>query len=85
LGRNENTLYILTTDHGGVVGGTSYAGSSEDEINSFFAIGGKGVNKNADLTGFCNTDVYGIILDVFGIDRPYTSVSEKYNDLFIGE
>lgn len=85
LGRNENTLYLLVTDHGGVIGGTSYTGSSEDEINSFFAIGGKGVNVDADLTGFCNTDVYGIILDVFGIDRPYISVSGKYNDLFIGE
>ncbi|MBE6686113.1 MAG: hypothetical protein E7591_02670 [Ruminococcaceae bacterium] len=85
LGRNENTLYLLITDHGGVIGGSSYTGDSDDELNSFIGIGGKGVNKDADLTGFSNTDLYGIILDVFGIDRPYTSISSKYNDLFIGE
>lgn len=85
LGRNENTLYILITDHGGVIGATSYSGDSEDEVNSFFAIGGKNINKDADLSDFCNTDVYGIVLDVFGIDRPYTAISNKYNDLFIGE
>lgn len=85
LGRNENTLYLLITDHGGVIGGTSYGGSSDEEVNSFFAIGGKGVNENAELDGFTNDDVYGIVLDVFGIDRPYTCTSKKYSDLFIGE
>ncbi|MBR5516035.1 MAG: S-layer homology domain-containing protein [Clostridia bacterium] len=82
LGRNENTLYILVTDHGGVRGGTSYGGTSEDELNSFFAIGGENVNENADLTGFVNTDVYGIVLDAFGIECPYISQSKKYGDLF---
>ncbi len=81
LGREENTLFILTTDHGGVRGTTSVDAS--DRV--VFAMRGHNLNTEADFTALKNRDVAAIALEALGVDIPYVMSSSVPADLFISE
>ncbi len=81
LGREENTLFILTSDHGGIEGTTTV--DTEGKVT--FAFGGKNIDQTAKLEGLKNRDVAAIVLDAMGIDVPYVMTSSVPAELFISE
>lgn len=92
LGRAENTLFIVTTDHGGTLNG-SHGGSSEVEMKNMFAIKGKSVVKDGDIKsltekgkdwGMEMRDIASVILYAFDLDQPKTWSSMVPNGMFEG-
>ncbi|MBQ7827754.1 MAG: alkaline phosphatase family protein [Clostridia bacterium] len=67
----EDTLFIVTTDHGGTpnIPG-DHGGTSEAEMNIFFGAVGKSVKKGSTVGEMNIRDVAAIVLHAFGIDIP---------------
>ena len=68
---DENTLFIVTTDHGGTQWGTHGAGSVA-ERKCTFAIRGKTVQKQAEIGEMELRDIAAIVLHALGIEQPDT-------------
>ncbi len=81
LGREENTLFILTSDHSGILGTTNI----DPEGKVIFAMRGHNLNTEDDLTSLKNRDVAAIVLEALGVDIPYVMTSSVPSDLFISE
>ena len=61
----DDTLLILTADHGGI--NTSHGGASEEEMNTYFAAIGKTVNKNPSLD-VKGRDIAAIVAYALGVE-----------------
>ncbi len=81
LGREENTLFILTSDHGGIKGTTTV----DPDGKVVFAMRGHNLNTETDFSAFKNRDVAAIVLKALGVDIPYVMTSSVPADLFISE
>lgn len=64
----ENTLFIVTADHGGIE--KKHGGSSTEEICSFFAVCGDRVSPNGDIREMETRDVAPVVLHALGLDVP---------------
>ncbi|CAG8545658.1 14334_t:CDS:2 [Acaulospora morrowiae] len=68
-GWKDDTLVIMTTDHGGVERG--HGGSSDQEVNVFLAIRGAGIEPNSRIEGdVTNMDCAALILKALGMEIP---------------
>lgn len=67
-GAAENTLFIVTADHGGRE--KNHGGDSEEEIRSFFAARGKRVIPHGEIREMETRDVAPIVLHALGLDTP---------------
>ncbi len=84
LGRAEKTLFILTSDHGGVEGGRDHSGDTPDVTDIFVGFGGYGVTEG-ELTGeILNYDVAAVVLEALGIKAP-ASYDAKVPEGLFGE
>ena len=64
----ENTVFIITSDHGGF--GKKHGGITLDEMESPFIIKGKGIRKNFEITdSVMSFDVAPTIARLFGVKR----------------
>ena len=81
LGREENTLFILTSDHGGIEG----TDNIDPEGRVIFAMRGHNLNTEGDFATLKNRDVAAIALEALGVDMPYVMSSSVPADLFISE
>ncbi|RHZ48456.1 hypothetical protein Glove_551g62 [Diversispora epigaea] len=68
-GWNDDSLVIMTTDHGGI--GTSHGGKSDVEVNVFLAVRGEGIEPNSKIEGeVCNMDCAALIVKALGMEIP---------------
>ncbi len=80
MGYIENTLFIVTADHGGTTGG-SHGGGDEPIMNIIFAAAGNtvmksdtitSVDENGETTDMQIRDIAAVVLHAFGIEQPET-------------
>ena len=80
MGYIENTLFIVTADHGGTTGG-SHGGSDTPTMNIMFAATGNtvmksdsitSVNEKGEETDMQIRDIAAVVLHAFGIELPET-------------
>ena len=83
LGLLEDTLFIVTTDHGGL--GTSHGGDSEAEMKIMFAATGKTVEKGT-IGEMGIRDIAAIVLHALGLSahQPETWTARVPSGLFEG-
>lgn len=74
----ENSLFIVTADHGGTPGG-DHGGVTEAELKIYFGAAGDGVKKNGEIGEMFVWDTAAVVLEAFGIPVP-----EYTEDGFIG-
>ncbi|RIB16591.1 alkaline-phosphatase-like protein [Gigaspora rosea] len=68
-GWNDDSLIIMTTDHGGV--GKKHGGSSDQEVNVFLAVRGAGIEPNSKIESEVkNMDCAALALYALGKDIP---------------
>ncbi len=75
----DDTLFILTSDHGGK--DTSHGGLSYNEKNAIFAVSGKNVT-NTEIENMYIRDTASIVLHALGIETPETYTSLVPNGIF---
>lgn len=87
----KNTLFIVTSDHGGK--GRSHGGDDDSEMDIMFAAAGKtvvnggdpeSINENGDMDNMQIRDTAAVVLQAFGLDIPEGWTSVVPNDLFEG-
>lgn len=79
----DSTLFIIIADHGG--SGTGHGGESPEETEIIFAIDGKTINKDADVSGFRPRDLATIVLTAMNIKIPASMEGTVPENLFIEE
>ncbi len=80
--RLENTLFILTSDHGGAEGTTDHSGDTPDTTEVFVGFGGYGVAEG-ELSGeILNYDVAAVVLEALGIKAPASYDAKVPEGLF---
>ncbi len=80
LGREEKTLFILTSDHGGIAGTSNI----DPDGKVIFAMRGHSVNAGADYD-FKTRDVAAIVCEALGVNIPYVMTSSVPEGLFVKE
>ena len=78
----ENTLFILTADHGGLNKG--HGGLSDTERYVMFAATGKTVANNSTIGEMYNRDTAAIVLYALGVEAPDTYMGIVPTGLFDG-
>lgn len=69
-GLMDESLIIITTDHGGTSSG-SHGGNSPDEKNIFWAVHGPGIKQGTMIsTSMTNMDTATIVVNSLRLDRP---------------
>ena len=69
LSMADNTLILVTADHGGL--GTKHGGNSMEELEIPWIIRGPGVRPNRELKTLINTyDTAPTIAHIFGVQPP---------------
>lgn len=81
LGLLEDTLFIVTADHGG--NGTSHGGDSATEMNVMFAVAGKTVEQGT-IGEMGIRDAASIVLHALALKQPETWTSRVPSGLFEG-
>ncbi len=81
LGLLEDTLFIVTTDHGGL--GDSHGGDSDVEMKIMFAAAGKTVEKGT-IGEMGIRDTAAIVLHALGLTQPDTWTARVPSGLFEG-
>ena len=82
----DETLFIVTADHGGI--GKTHGGNSDEERYVFLGIAGKNV-ANGSITDAESRDVAAIAAHALGLERPTTWTGHVptgvFNDVIAGE
>ena len=81
LGLLEDTLFIVTADHGG--SGTDHGGSTDAEMKIMFAATGKTVEKGT-IGEMGIRDTASIVLHALGLEQPASWTSRVPSGLFKG-
>lgn len=80
-GELENTLILLTADHGGL--GTKHGGESMIELEIPWIIAGPGVKKNHEITTQVNTyDTAATLAKVLGVTPPKAWIAKPVEEAF---
>ena len=82
LGILDETLFIVTADHGGT--GTTHGGQTDAEQYVLFAVAGKTVKNGGTIDGVDNRDTAAIALYALGIAAPETYTGCIPENLFDG-
>ena len=82
LGILEDTLFIVTADHGG--NGVNHGGWSDAEKYVMFAAAGKTVEKGGKITDMEVRDVPLVVLHALGLEAPATWTARVPSGLFKG-
>lgn len=83
LGRAERTLFILTSDHGGVEGERTHAGDTPDVTDIFVGFGGYNVASGELEAEIVNYDVAAVVLEALGIKAPASYDAKVPENLFV--
>lgn len=75
----DETLFIVTADHGGK--GGSHGGRTSEEIYVFLGVSGKTVSE-ISLDNYNNRDVAAIVLDALKINRPSNYLARLPENLY---
>lgn len=87
----KNTLFIVTSDHGGT--GYTHGGDDSREMNIMFAVAGKtvvnggepeSIDENGEMDDMQIRDTAAVVLHAFGLGMPEEWTSVVPNDLFKG-
>ena len=77
----EDTVFVLTSDHGGVDKG--HGGSSLDEMQSPFVVYGKGIQRNVEITdAMMQYDVAATVAYLLGLETPQAWVGRPMMQIF---
>ena len=80
-GMLDQTIFIITSDHGGT--GTTHGGISTDEIETPFIIAGKGVKRGGEFQeSMMQYDVASTIAYIFGLKQPQVWIGRPMKHLF---
>ena len=77
----NDTLFIVTSDHGGYNGDTRHGGISDAEQMAMFAVKGRTV-KNGTIGDMWQCDVAAVVLTALGIEIPETYTAKVPANLF---
>ena len=65
----DNTIFIVTADHGGI--GKNHGGKTMQEMETPFIIFGKSIRKGHEITeSMMQFDIAPTIAHIFGLDTP---------------
>jgi len=78
----DDTLFILTADHGGL--GNSHGGTTPEELNVIYAVRGKTVEYRGSAEDMQIRDNASVVLYALGIEQPETWTSIVPNGIFEG-
>ena len=81
-GMVEDTLFILTADHGG--SGTSHGGSTPEEMNIIYAVRGETVIDGGAAVDMQVRDNASVVLHALGYEQPETWTSMVPSGIFEG-
>lgn len=81
-GMVEDTLFILTSDHGGL--GTSHGGDSPEEMNIIYAVRGETVIEGGAAVDMQVRDNASVVLHALGCEQPETWTSMVPSGIFEG-
>lgn len=82
-GMKERTVFIVTTDHGGL--GHNHGGDTPDECNIPFIISGAGIKQGHPIAAAMNIyDVAPTIAQLLGLQAPKYWVGKPINEVFEG-
>ena len=77
----DDTVFILTSDHGGIDKG--HGGKTLDEMQSPFIVCGKGIKKNHEITdAMMQYDVAATIAYLLGLEAPQAWVGRPMMQIF---
>jgi predicted AlkP superfamily pyrophosphatase or phosphodiesterase len=78
----EETIFIITSDHGGIE--KNHGKATLEEMETPFIISGKGVKKNYNFTeSMMQYDVASTIAYIFGLDQPQVWIGRPMKQVFI--
>ena len=81
-GALEDTVILLTADHGGL--GTKHGGESMIELEIPWIIAGPGVKKDHEIAGPVNTyDTAATLAKVLGVKPPAAWIAKPVNEAFV--
>ena len=82
-GMIDNTLVIVSSDHGGI--GYGHGGETPDEIEIPFIVWGKGIKKGHEIKHTVFTyDIAATVAFALGIDLPYEWIGRPVKSAFTG-
>lgn len=77
----ENTVFIVTADHGGI--GKGHGGKTMQEMETPFIIAGPGIRKNHEITeSMMQFDVAPTIAHIFGLKTPQVWIGRPILSIF---
>lgn len=77
----ENSVFVVTSDHGGI--GTGHGGKTMEEMETPFIIAGKGVKKGGEFKEhMMQQDCAPTIASVFGLELPQVWVGHSMEQVF---
>ena len=80
-GMFEETIFIVTSDHGGLEKG--HGGKTMEEMETPFIISGKGIKKNHIIQqSMMQFDVGSTIITLFNIEQPQVWTGRPMNEIF---
>lgn len=80
-GMLDDTIFIITADHGGIKKG--HGGKTMEEMETAFIISGKGVKKGYEFTeSMMQFDVASTIAYIFGLKQPQVWIGRPMKQVF---
>lgn len=80
-GMLDDTIFIITADHGGIKKG--HGGKTMEEMETAFIISGKGVKKGYEFTeSMMQFDVASTIAHIFGLKQPQVWIGRPMTQVF---
>ena len=77
----ENTIFIVTSDHGGIDKG--HGGIKMEEMETPFIIAGKGIKKGGEFSeSMMQYDVAPTLAEIFGLEGPQVWVGKSMSQVF---
>lgn len=80
-GMLEETVFIVTADHGGI--GTGHGGKTMQEMQTPFIIAGKGIKRGGEFhESMMQYDVASTIAHIFGLQQPQVWIGRPMTQVF---
>ena len=77
----DDTIFILTSDHGGINKG--HGGKTLMEMESPFIICGKGIRKGHEIqASMMQYDIAATLAEIFGLERPQVWTGRPVMEVF---